>query len=463
MAFSAGYCKHGERISSKIRPSFFVCFFYKFVVIYLILIFDVIILFMMKTLLKTLFLGIFLLVLVIGSFAGGAMAAQMGYLPRIVPASAAADAPTDDMSVFWEAWRLIRANYVDRTAVEHPDRLAYAAIRGVTDALGDTGHTRFLTPDEANAEHEHLDGKFFGIGAYLGVDDQKRPFIITPFAGSPAEKAGIRAGDVILQVDGVDVTGMSLDEVVSRIKGEKGTEVTLTILHENETTPQDITVVRDEIKIPAVDWAFIPDTKIAFIRLNQFSGVVNEQMVEAIQAAKAEGATALIVDVRMNGGGLLDQAIKVSSQFLVDGDVLQEKNAKGDIKRFAVEKGGIAPDIPLVVLVDKGTASAAEIFAGAIQDHGRGTVIGETTFGTGTVLTPYTLSDGSMLLLGTSEWLTPNGREIWRHGITPDKIVELSAEQRILVPMDVKEMTGDEFRQAGDAQLLAAVKVLRGE
>jgi len=416
---------------------------------------------MMKKLLKKLLLMIILLVLGIGVFAGGAMAAQLGYLPRVVPASAASDAPTDDMSVFWEAWRLIRANYVDRAALEQPNKLAYAAIRGVTDALGDTGHTRFLTPDEANAENEHLDGKFFGIGAYLGVDDQKRPFIITPFAGSPAEQAGIRAGDVILQVDGVDVTGMPLDEVVSRIKGDKGTKVTLTILHEGETTPADITIVRDEIKIPAVDWAFIPDTKIAFIRLNQFSSVVNEQMVAAIQAAQAEGATALIVDVRMNGGGLLDQAIKVSSQFLQDGDVLLEKNAKGDIKRFPVEKGGIALDIPLVVLVDKGTASAAEIFAGAIQDYKRGTVIGETTFGTGTVLTPYTLSDGSMLLLGTSEWLTPDGREIWRHGITPDETVELSADQHILVPTDVKEMTADEFWQAGDAQLLAAVKALQ--
>ncbi len=415
----------------------------------------------MKTLLKTLLLGIFLLVLITGSFAGGAMAAQVGYLPRIVPASAAADAPTDDMSVFWEAWRLIRANYVDRAALEHPNQLAYAAIRGVTDALGDTGHTRFLTPEEANAENEHLDGKFFGIGAYLGVDDQKRPFIITPFAGSPAEKAGIRAGDVILQVDGVDVTGMPLDDVVSRIKGEKGTKVTLTVLHENESAPQDITVVRDEIKIPAVDWAFIPDTKIAFIRLNQFSGVVNEQMVAAIKSAQAEGATALIVDVRMNGGGLLDQAIKVSSQFLQDGDVLLEKNAKGDVKHFPVEKGGIALDIPLVVLVDKGTASAAEIFAGAIQDHKRGTVIGEKTFGTGTVLTPYTLSDGSMLLLGTSEWLTPDGRQIWRHGITPDETVELSADQHLLIPPDVKKMTADEFQQAGDAQLLAAVKALQ--
>ncbi len=415
----------------------------------------------MKKLLKKLFLGLFLLALITGAFSGGAMAAQMGYLPRIVPASAAADAPTDDMSIFWEAWRLIRTNYVDRSALKQPKQLAYAAIRGVTDALGDTGHTRFLTPDEANAETEHLDGKFFGIGAYLGVDDQKHPFIITPFAGSPAEQAGIRAGDVILQVDGTDVTGMPLDEVVTRIKGEKGTKVTLTMLHENETAPVDITVVRDEIKIPAVDWAFIPDSKIAFVRLNQFSSVANEQMTAAIQSAQADGATALIVDVRMNGGGLLDQAIKVGSEFLRDGNVLQEKNAQGDVKNFPVGKESIAPDIPLVVLVDKGTASAAEIFAGAIQDHRRGTVIGEKTFGTGTVLTPYTLSDGSMLLLGTSEWLTPNGREIWRHGITPDEPVELSADQHILIPPDVKKMTADEFQQAGDAQLLAAVKALQ--
>ncbi len=415
----------------------------------------------MKKLLKRLFFGTILLVLLLAMFSGGVFAAQMGYLPRLVPASAAADAPTDDMSVFWEAWRLIRANYVDRSVLEKPNELVYAAIRGVTEALGDEGHTRFLTPNEANGEQEHLNGKFFGIGAYLGVDDQKRPFIITPFAGSPAEQAGIRARDVILQVDGTDVTGMVLDEVVSRIKGEKGTEVTLTILHENATEPVDITIVRDEIKIPAVSWTVIPGTNIGFIRLNQFSSVANDQLVSALEAVQAEGVSALIIDVRSNGGGLLDQAVAVSSQFLDTGDVLQERDARDNIKRFPVKKGGIALDIPLVVLMDKGTASAAEIFAGAIQDHRRGTLIGETTFGAGTVLTPYTLSDGSMLLLGTSEWLTPNGRHIWRNGVSPDVEVSLAEGEHLLTPRDVKNMTADEFQQANDPQLNAAIEALK--
>lgn len=411
--------------------------------------------------LKRLFFGTVLFFLLMVTFTGGVFAAQMGYLPRLVPASVAADAPTDDMSVFWEAWRLIRDNYVDRSVLERPNELEYAAIRGVTEALGDEGHTRFLTPNEANGEQEHLNGKFFGIGAYLGVDDQKRPFIITPFAGSPAEQAGIRAGDVILQVDGTDVTGMVLDEVVSRIKGEKGTEVTLTILHENATESVDIIIVRDEIKIPAVSWTVVPGTKIGFIRLNQFSSVANDQLVSALESVRAEGVTALIVDVRSNGGGLLDQAVAVSSQFLDTGDVLQERDARDNIKRFPVKKDGVALDIPLVVLMDKGTASAAEIFAGAIQDHRRGTLIGETTFGAGTVLTPYTLSDGSMLLLGTSEWLTPDGRHIWRNGVSPDVAVSLAEGEPLLTPREVKEMTADEFQQAGDSQLNAAIEALK--
>lgn len=410
---------------------------------------------------KRLLFGSMLMFLLVLTLVAGILLSQMGYIPRVVPAHAAA--PSDDMPVFWEAWHLIRDNYVDRTVLADPSTLEYAAIRGMAEQLGDTGHTRFLTPEEANGEQEHLDGKFFGIGAYLGVDDQKRPFIISPFDGSPASKAGIRAGDVILQVDGVDVVGMTLDEVVSRIKGDKGTEVTLTILHENATDAVEITIVRDEIKIPAVSWAMIPGTDIGFIRISQFSSVADDQLVSALEAIKADGASALVVDVRSDGGGLLDQAIKVSSEFLTDGDVLLERNAQDEIKKFAVKRGGIAPDLPLVVLVDKGTASAAEIFAGAIQDQKRGTLIGETTFGAGTVLTPYTLSDGSLLLLGTSEWLTPDGRHIWKNGVAPDVELSLADGEHLLTPDDVRDMTPDELQQANDPQLNAAIETLQGK
>ncbi len=416
---------------------------------------------MMKRRLKKLVATLSVIGLLTFTFTAGVLTAQTGLLPQLVPAHAAGT--QQDLSVFWEGWNLIKAHFVDRAVLQQPNALAYAALKGLTTALGDTGHTRFLTPEEAQTQNTYLEGHFFGIGAYLGIDDQNRPFIISPFDGSPAQRAGLRAGDLLLQVDGVDISNETLDEIVGQIKGKKGTPVEIMVLHKGNAAPETITVIRDEINIPAVSWAFIPDSKIALIRLNQFSASANNELVTALQKAQAQKATALIVDVRGNAGGLLKQAVDVSSQFLVDGNVLQEVDAQGRKKFYPVRKGGVALKVPLVVLVNGGTASAAEIFAGAIQDHRRGQVIGETTFGTGTVLTPFTLSDGSMLLLGTSEWLTPNGRAIWKHGITPDIEVPLPPDKRILAPADVKQMTEEELFHAGDAQLLTAVKKLEAQ
>ena len=253
---------------------------------------------------------------------------------------------------------------------------------------------------------------------------------------------------------------MPLNEVVDRIRGKKGTEVLLTIFRPDLNESLEISVTRDEINVPAATWAMIPGTDVALIRLNQFSANLNDELVKAVESAEAAGATSLVLDVRNNPGGLLAQAVEVTSQFLKDGNVLLQEDADGNRENFEVVPNGIATDIPIVVLINRGSASSSEIFAGAIQDHERGLVVGETTFGTGTVLRPFELEGGAALLLGTSQWLTPEGRLIRKQGIEPDVAVEVSVGTDLLSPLELKELTVTELLESEDAQLLKALDLL---
>lgn len=363
-----------------------------------------------------------------------------------------------EFDVFWEAWAIIQAHFIDREVLDTKE-LTYGAIQGLVRALGDEGHTTFLTPRELERQQSAMAGSFSGIGAQLGVKDGL-PVIIAPIDDSPAAEAGIKPGDVILGVDGEDVTSLSLDEIVTRVRGPVGTEVVLTLLRQGQEGTIELTLVRRTIKVAAVSWTMVPGTKVALVRLNQFSATAKAEVLEAFKAIKATEAESLIFDVRNNPGGLLTQAIGVTSQFLKNGNVLQEENAQGRRRAYRVESGGVATDIPMVVLINPGSASSAEIFAGAIQDQERGQLIGETTFGTGTVLQTFTLEDGSALLLGTSQWLTADGRLIRKQGIKPDVEVELPADGEFLTPTLVKELTAEEVVDSGDAQLLAGLKAL---
>ncbi|HRW11151.1 MAG TPA: S41 family peptidase [Caldilineaceae bacterium] len=367
------------------------------------------------------------------------------------------DSPTD-FGVFWQAWNTINENFIDREVLASKD-LTYGAINGLVQALGDEGHTAFLTPEELETQQRSIAGSFSGIGAQLGVEDGL-PIIVAPFDGSPAAQSGVKAGDIILSVNGEDITGLSISAIAEKIRGPEGTEVTLTLFRPASEESLEITIVRGEINIPAVDWTMIPDTEIGLLRLTRFSANAQEEVVAALNAMQENGAQGVIVDLRNNPGGLLTQAVAVTSQFLTEGTVLQQENAQGERLQFPVEEGGVAPDIPLVVLTNPGTASSSEIFAGAIQDHERGIVIGETTFGTGTVLQTYELSDGSALLLGTSQWLTASGRLIRKQGIAPDIVVALGPEGEMLSPNIVEEMTASEIAASGDPQLLAALAEL---
>jgi carboxyl-terminal processing protease len=326
-------------------------------------------------------------------------------------------------------------------------------------ALGDEGHTIFLTPEELARQRTDISGKFTGIGAQLGIENTL-PVIVAPFDGSPAAEAGIEAGDIIMEVNDEDVTTLPLNEIVNRIRGPEGTRVVLTVLHRDAGQSEDIAIVRGEIDVPAATWAMVPDTSVALIRLSQFSADARQDIVSAINGAKAAGATGLIIDVRNNPGGLLQQAIGVTSQFLTEGNVLQQEDANGQRQVFPLEPGGIATDIPLVVLINRGSASSSEIFAGAIQDHQRGTIVGETTFGTGTVLEPFILDDGSALMLGTSQWLTADGRLIRKHGIEPDVTVTMPLITDLVMPAELENMSETDIIGSDDKQFLKGLELL---
>ena len=409
----------------------------------------------MKRLLKITLISITLFLLTSTAFGAGII---LGGSRILEPGVVRAQAQPAEFEVFWQVWNLAHRHFIDQEALD-TTRLTYGAINGLIQALGDEGHTRFLTPEEVARQRTDISGSFFGIGARVGIEDGL-PVIVSPFDGSPAEEAGVKAGDIIIEVDGQDVTGMSLSETVDLIRGERGTPVTLTIFRPDISESLEITITRDEIKIPAASWAMIPGTDVAVIRLSQFSANLDDNVKEAVQQANEAGAAAFILDVRNNPGGLLDQAIQVTSEFLSSGNVLLQEDANGNRDGFEVRPDGVATDIPIVVLINEGSASSSEIFAGAIQDHERGVVIGETTFGTGTVLRNFELDDGSALLLGTSQWLTPDGRLIRKQGIEPDVTVDLPVGANLIAPMELEEMTVAELLESEDLQLLKALEVL---
>jgi carboxyl-terminal processing protease len=397
-----------------------------------------------------------LVIVIFTSLGAGILIGTTGF--GIFAGSPPSNAEPEEFRVFWQAWDTVHKNFVEREALD-AKVLTYGAIRGMVQALGDEGHTAFLTPEERERQQTELSGTFSGIGAQLGVRDQL-PVIVAPFDGSPADQAGVKAGDIILEVDGEDVTALPLNDIVTKIRGPEGTPVTLSLLRPDENRSLEVTITRGEIKVPAASWAMIPGTSVALIRLSQFTANAEADIVKALEATEEAGATAMILDVRNNPGGLLEQAINVTSQFLSDGDVLLEEDANGNRKSYAVIPGGKGTELPLVVLINGGSASSSEILAGAIQDHGRGELVGQTTFGTGTVLQPYILEDGSALLLGTRQWLTPEGRLIRKQGISPDYEVTLPIEADLLTPEEIQELKPAEIQASEDTQLLKALELL---
>lgn len=360
--------------------------------------------------------------------------------------------------IFWQAWNILDQHYVDQKAL-NPTTMTYGAISGMLDSLGDTGHTRFLSPQDLAQEQRSLSGQLEGIGAELAMRNGQ-PTIVAPLPDSPALHAGVRAGDVLVKVNGKSVANESLDQIVSQVSGKAGTKVTISVIHPGQSKVTDITITRAKILVPSVTWAMLPGTTVAHVLISQFAEKTTYQLVQNIKDARDHGATAIILDLRNNPGGIFDEAIGVASQFISKGAVLIEQNAQGQRKVDDVKPGGSATSIPMVVLVNSGTASASEIVAGAIKDHNRAKIVGQTTFGTGTVLSQYSLSDGSAILVGTTEWFTPDGHQIWHKGITPDISVSLPANVIPLTPLTEQGMTAKQLQNYGDAQLLKALDLL---
>ena len=374
---------------------------------------------------------------------------------QILPGMAA----PPDIEMVDQAYQIIAQHYVDKNAVV-PRDMAYAAIRAMLDTLGDKNHTQFLTKTERQFQQASLRGRFGGIGAEISVQND-RPVIVAPMDGTPAQRAGIRPGDVILAVEGEDTARLPLEQVILRVRGPQGTPVRLTIQHSGEEQPVELTITREEISLRSVTSRYFEDEGILHIRLSQFSQDAANRIKQSVEDARPRGLRGIVMDVRNNPGGLLEQAVNVTSQFLADGNVLLEQDRDGSRKPYPVKAGWAATDVPLVVLINHGSASSAEVFSGAVQDSGRGTLVGAQTFGTGTVLTSYDLRDGSALLLGFAYWLTPNGRMIRENGIAPDVAVELPADVPPLTPERGAELTIAEVGER-DPQLGAALDILRG-
>jgi carboxyl-terminal processing protease len=407
---------------------------------------------------KRRFLTLVFVLLIVVAFGAGNVT---GFLARPV---LAAESPPE-FKVFWETWDLVLAHFVDRDKINFTN-MTYGAIQGMLDSLGDKNHTVFFPPEVAKQEANSLEGSFEGIGAY--VSREKEQFTITaPIHGSPAEAAGVLAGDVVLAVNGEDITALQEWQVISKIRGPAGTEVTLTILHPEATDPVDIIIKRGHITIDSVLWARIPGTKLVYVQITQFAANTSKELqtaLQTIQDQKAQGqpADGMILDLRNNPGGYLQEAIQIGNQFLKEGDIiLNERDAKGAISTYKVEGKGLARDIPMVVLINEGSASAAEILSGALQDNNRAKLVGQTTLGTGTVLQPFTLSDGSLLRLGVTNWLTPKLALIKDQGIKPDVKIEQKPSVKMVDGTRLQNMTHDQLMEQADHQFNSALLLLR--
>ena len=369
------------------------------------------------------------------------------------------DEDRESLALYAEALKTVRDNYVDQGNID-PKKETYGAIEGMLETLGDDGHTRFLTPEEREQNDQSLSGTYVGIGVQL---DEKNGEVVVaaPIEGSPAEEAGISSDDVLLAVDGKSVRGDDVSEVVEKVKGPEGTSVELTVRHEGEKRKYDLQ--RAEISSPVASWLLIPGTNVGFVLLSSFSDDSAEELQNAIEEAEAAGARRFILDLRNNPGGRLDQAVEMAGYFLEPESVVYiRKEASGEREEIRVEGDPESTDAPLAVVVDGGSASSSEILAGALRDNARAPVVGETTFGTGTVLSEFVLGDGSSILLGVAEWLTPNGDFIRNTGITPDVRVPLSEGTEPLTPEDARDLSRQEILEK-DAQLRTAYEKLQGQ
>ena len=372
---------------------------------------------------RSLLLASLITCLVLGAYAVG-----VGTTWFILESRSATPEEAEGFGLFWEAWRLVEDQFLG----ELPDtqHLAWGAIRGALQTLDDD-HTTFLEPQPRQREKEDLSGQFGGIGAYVTQDEEGR-ILLDPMPDLPAEQAGVETGDAVIQVDDTPVTPeMSVDEVVILIRGKVGTIVRLTLERGGLDRPLVVEVERQTIPTPSVEWRILEDAEdIGYVRIALFSGRTGTELGDALDELEELGIKGLVLDLRGNGGGLLGAAVDVANEFLSEGVILYQVEKDDREEAQTAKRGGRYDEGPLTLLVDGGTASASEIVAGALQDTGRAVLIGEKTYGKGSVQSVFDLSDGSSVHITSAEWLTPNRHEISGQGLIPDYEVSISEEER---------------------------------
>lgn len=354
-----------------------------------------------------------------GSAAGFILASPVTAEKSIAPAPAV----EEEFRLFWEAWRIVENDFYRRPI--DSKELTYGAIRGALSTLEDE-NTAFIIPEHIAIIREDLTGTFEGIGALVEMNEDGYLVIVEPLAGRPADLVGLKAGDLVLEVDGLEIRGMNLIDAVSLIRGPKGTTVRLIIQRQGVLEPFEVEIVRQRIELRTIEYRLLKG-EIGYIRLNEFNSQAPRQLKAALIDLLAENPRGLILDLRDDPGGLVTVAIDVGSEFIAQGVIMSERG-KDREEDHEAQGGGLATEIPLVVLVNGGSASASEIVAGAIQDYGRGILIGERTMGKGSVQVQYQLSDGSGLRITIAHWFTPHGRLIEGEGLIPDVEVHVADE-----------------------------------
>ncbi len=400
-----------------------------------------------KNKLKKIFITFSLFVLVCGSYGIGVVVGQgakisfeKGIIPVII--NKRPETPREvDFKLFWDVWDIVEEKY---TGDINYQKMLFGAISGMVEALGDP-YTMFLDPEETAQFNQEMEGSFSGIGAEVEAKDD-RIIIVSPLEGTPAFKAGLKPQDIILKIDGQDTQNMSLDEAVSLIRGEKGTKVTLTIQREGLSQPKDFEITRDVIEIKSVTWS-VKENDIAYIEINRFNEDTTTEFDKIAKEIADLDPLGIILDLRNNPGGYLDVAVDIASEFIEDGVIAIEESKDGKREELNATVKAHFPDIPLVVLINQGSASGSEIVAGAIVDRGRGILIGEESFGKGSVQEIENFMYDTSLRITVAHWLTPSGKSISEEGLEPN--IEI-------------QMTDEDYEVDRDPQLDKAIEYLKG-
>jgi carboxyl-terminal processing protease len=402
--------------------------------------------------------GLFVaVILLVGAFSGGFIVGHLlpagGTLPVVSDLIPFASGPSSEQQAatpaelqtlfapFWEAWNIVHDQYVDQPVDDVT--LMQGAIRGMMDALGDE-QTFYMEPRVYESETSSLQGSYEGIGAYVDTDGEYLT-IVSPIEGSPADAAGLKPGDKVIAIDGEDMTGVAPEEARLKVLGPDGTTVTLTVAREGEQRPLEFSITRAKIVIRSAEGRMLEDG-IGYVDINTFGDKTTTELRQALDELMAQNPRGLVIDLRNNPGGYLTTSVEVSSEFIEDGVILYEQFGDGRREEYEASGNGRATDIPLVVLINEGSASASEILAGALQDYGRAKLVGMQSYGKGSVQNWQPLSNNQGAARVTiAKWLTPDERAIDKVGLTPDVIVEMTAE---------------DFEAEADPQLDAAVQTL---